>query len=59
MTTREPWKDTDLQRKAKGRENQTQSQEVGMILKSSDLDKVQMHPHVGFSSNPCPGKKGK
>jgi hypothetical protein len=33
-------------------EETNQSRVVGMFMDSSDLDRIEMHPHLGLSSNP-------
>jgi len=46
--------ESDLSRRAPGRQNETQSRTVGEILKSSDFDRItEINPFTGFSSNPA------
>ena len=33
-------------------EDTNQSRVVGMFMDRSDLDRIEMHPHLGLSSNP-------
>lgn len=38
-------------------EDTNQTRTVGMFMDSSDLDRIEMHPHLGLSSNPAKSEK--